>query len=123
MPRYTYPSLEERVASGIDRSGGVHACWHWTRGTDGNGYGTISVGSRSSRRMFRVHRVAWEIEHGPIPEGICVLHHCDTPLCCNAVDTEHHLFLGTQQDNLVDMKQKGRKRVPSGDSHWKRRPK
>jgi len=52
-----------------------------------------------------VHRAAWEIVNGPIPSGLCVLHRCDNRACFN-VD---HLFLGTQEDNMADMKAKGRR--------------
>lgn len=50
------------------------------------------------------HRVVWESEHGPIPEGLCVLHHCDNPPCIRL----SHLFLGTKGDNNRDRTEKRR---------------
>lgn len=55
------------------------------------------------------HRAAWRIARFAIPEGMCVLHHCDNRLCCNP----NHLFLGTHSDNSRDMVAKGRQ--ASGD--------
>jgi hypothetical protein len=77
-------------------------CIEWTRATNTQGYGVIRIDSAN----LLVHRAAWAIANGPIPEGMCVLHACDNPLCHN-VD---HLFLGTRQENLADMRRKNRQR-------------
>jgi hypothetical protein len=50
------------------------------------------------------HRIVWEENNGPIPEGEWVLHRCDNPPCVNP----DHLFLGTRSDNMVDCTMKGR---------------
>jgi hypothetical protein len=56
------------------------------------------------------NRVSWALHFGQIPDGLFVLHKCDTPLCVNP----DHLFLGTQSDNLRDMARKNR------DANWQR---
>jgi hypothetical protein len=66
-----------------------------------NGYGQVRVGRGP---LLRVHRLLYEEEHGPIPEGHVVRHACDNPPCCNL----DHLVLGTQTDNMADMNQRGR---------------
>jgi hypothetical protein len=48
-------------------------CWIWAAQADKDGYGKLTWGGVSSR----AHRVAWELTHGAIPEGLFVLHHCD----------------------------------------------
>jgi hypothetical protein len=50
------------------------------------------------------NRVAYIVTYGPIPDGMFVCHRCDNPPCCRP----DHLFLGTQRENLADMKRKGR---------------
>ncbi len=80
----------------------VDACWLWTASTV-KGYGQIGAGGTGGR-MLKAHRVSWEIHKGQIPDGMGVLHSCDTPLCVNP----KHLFLGTTIDNNMDMVEKGR---------------
>ncbi|GAB4297073.1 MAG: hypothetical protein Kow0096_14910 [Thiohalomonadaceae bacterium] len=57
-------------------------------------------------KMVRVHRLAYELTKGEIPDGMVVCHKCDVPRCVNP----HHLFVATQADNLEDSRQKGRAR-------------
>ena len=90
-------TVEERLKARLvqDPSG----CWIWM-GCVRKGYGQISV----KGKMKNVHRVTWELTHGPIPKGVFVLHHCDVRPCANP----DHLFLGTNTDNMRDMNAKGR---------------
>lgn len=75
-------------------------CWEWTGSRRTDGYAQLEIGGH----MYRVHRIMWEMRHGPIPEGMLVCHHCDNPPCINP----DHLFLGTYADNLHDCIRKGR---------------
>ena len=56
---------------------------------------------------LRVHRLLGrdgEEAHGPIPDGLLVLHSCDNPSCVNP----DHLRVGTQAENIQDRDAKGR---------------
>lgn len=75
-------------------------CLEW-QGHTLRRYGQIGVGTR---QLKYTHRVAWELTHGPIPDGMMVCHRCDNPPCCNP----DHLFLGEPIDNTTDMIAKGR---------------
>jgi hypothetical protein len=52
------------------------------------------------------HRVIWIHNKGDIAKGQCIRHKCDNGMCVN-ID---HLELGTRQDNINDMVQRGRAR-------------
>src|SRR3990172_10554443 len=93
----------------------VNACWEW-RGTRlPRGYGQVRIPGRISPML--VHRRVWELIHGPIPIGMCVLHQCDNPPCFNP----RHLRLGTIADNNHEMRLKSRARggVFKGKRWWK----
>jgi hypothetical protein len=86
------------------------ACWEWTGSIRAEGYGVM--GYPNSRGSEQAHRVSWEINVGPIPPGLFVLHRCDNRRCVRAElnPATSHLFVGTQRDNLLDMARKGRHR-------------
>lgn len=69
-------------------------CWHWTKCKFSNGYGAV----QRNGKCEGCHRVAWECFKGPIPDGMMVLHRCDTKDCFNP----DHLFIGTGSDNVQD---------------------
>ena len=71
-------------------------CWIWNGPSTARGY--------PCRNRQRLHRVAYEWANGPIPEGMVIMHKCDTPLCVNPA----HLEAGTYLDNWQDMLDKGR---------------
>lgn len=89
-------------------------CWLWLQAYATDGYGWAFYGPYR-RGGIRAHRAAWEIFNGPIPEGMVVCHKCDTPACANP----QHLFLGTPQENTLDMVRKGRHVVPNKDTSQK----
>ena len=100
-----FMSLEEKIQSMLDPPN-ERGCrlWRGFRRLGGyahpEGYATIAI----DHRQRPVSRVLWELRHGPIPEGLNVLHKCDTPPC----GEETHFFLGTHADNVADMVAKGR---------------
>lgn len=82
-------------------------CWLWTGKFLKNRYGIIKDSQtpfKSKTKKWFAHRLSYRIHFGLIPNKLQVLHHCDTPACVNP----KHLFLGTQKDNMADMKLKGR---------------
>jgi hypothetical protein len=103
----------ERFWSKVDKSG---ACWLWTTGRTGDGYGAFYVRRDGRDYLVRAHRFSYELAHGPIPEGAVVRHSCDTPLCVNPA----HLLIGTVADNNADMHERSRINPPRGDAHWSR---
>ena len=53
-------------------------CLLWTGARKGaGGYGRICV----ERRIIGAHRFAWELVHGPIPDGLVLDHLCCVPAC------------------------------------------
>lgn len=97
---------------------GDSGCLEYRGNRNAMGYGVMWF---KGRRGTLVHRVAWTLAHGPIPGGMNVLHHCDNPPCIKTEGDgqwpEGHLFLGSRDDNMADMKAKGRRSRWLDDTH------
>lgn len=104
LGHYGTRDIRKRFWEKVSKSDG---CWEWT-GSRPNGYGEI----RFNRKMVKAHRLSWMFSFGRIPEGLCILHKCDNPRCVRP----SHLFVGTQQDNNTDKKEKGRCNPNRGES-------
>jgi len=87
----------ERFKEKTKRSG---ECIIWTGKISAQGYGYFYYFGK----YVRAHRWAYALANGTIPAGLFVCHKCDNRKCVKL----DHLFLGTHQDNMDDMKRKGR---------------
>lgn len=90
----------DRFWSKVDQ-GDSEECWPWIGSklkARGN-YGQINI----KYKILYAHRVAWEIENGPIPSGFLICHTCHNPPCCNPA----HLYAGTYGDNGHDAAVRG----------------
>lgn len=89
-------------------------CWLWIgakTGGDRGGYGNFALGGRNRG----AHIIAYTLMYGPIPEGLCVCHSCDNPICVRPT----HLSLKTHKGNMDDRDSKGRLNPARGEAHWK----
>jgi hypothetical protein len=80
--------FEERITK-------TSTCWLWTGSKNSYGYGIILM---PGSRPVRAHRYAYEKWVGHIPEGLVVMHICDTPACVKP----SHLRVGDRSDNNRD---------------------
>lgn len=69
-------------------------CIEWIACLNTTGYGSFW----HKGRWATASRVAYEITHGEIPFGLCVLHKCDNRKCVNP----DHLYIGTKKQNMQD---------------------
>lgn len=82
-------------------------CWEWQKKRDQRGYGRLTIRINKKHKKAFVHRYAYELFVGPIPDGLIICHHCDNPPCCNP----DHLYAGTHADNTADKIARGRFRT------------
>lgn len=100
-------NLLTRFWSKVDKNGPVMPymntpCWVWQGQRDRKGYGRFYFGSTG---RVAAHRLAYELENGPVLNELFACHHCDNPPCVNP----DHIFPGTNLDNSMDAIKKGRR--------------
>lgn len=114
VARYPLPKKPQRLGSTDGSAEGRKIpCLIWDMGKSGNGYGKIYVNGL----QHQAHRWAYQFTFKTQLGRSNVCHSCDNPSCINP----HHLFAGTQKDNLSDMRAKGRERKvgPKGNRNPK----
>ena len=78
-------TLAERLMGKIEVQS--NGCWHWMGHITKKGYGKIILyGSTNAL----VHRVSYEVNVGPIPEGKQIDHKCHKPAECDGGNTCLH---------------------------------
>lgn len=95
-------TLQERFDKyiGLKQQNG---CILWNGFLDNKGYACLG--------NIKAYRLSYELFRGAFNKSLFVCHKCDNPQCINP----NHLFLGTHQENMDDMKIKGRGHL--GEKH------
>jgi len=90
----SYPLTDSDVKRFWSKVNKSDTCWLWTNVPAKNGYGYLGVGGRSGRNI-QAHRIAYELAHGPIPDGLHIDHLCRVRNCVNP----SHLEAVTNREN------------------------
>lgn len=100
MGHKTKIPIENKFWAKVPSNKDSNECWEWLGTKSSDGYAELKY----KRKHIRANRIMWEMVNGQIPNGMIICHRCDNPACVNP----HHLFLGTQMDNMHDKIAKGR---------------
>lgn len=110
MPRLKTKPLpfmgEPQIARFHRKHSTGEGCWEW-QGATRRGYGVFSLNGVD----FVASRVALAIATGFDPGDKIACHSCDNPSCVNP----HHLWEGSDLDNVRDMLTKGRGKFQIGN--------
>ena len=92
-----YMSPEDRFWARV-KQGKPDECWPW-QGSCKNGYGTFRVDGKD----ILVHRFAYALKYGQLPDDMMGTHKCNNRSCCNW----DHIKPGNNLSNMQDRKTAG----------------
>ena len=84
---------------------GTDDCWLWEGCKWGKDYGSGWINGHKDG----AHRVAYQLFVGEIPDGLEVMHSCNTPMCVNP----KHLSLGTHAQNMAQTAKRRKSMSPA----------
>lgn len=112
-------AVTEKVAARFRKkvAAGRFGCLLWCGARDGRGYGMF----RMDGRTRRAHRIAWEFERGPIPDGMHIDHFLMNDLatrqqCSTSCINPDHLRLASVRDNILASDVSRAQRILNGRS-------
>lgn len=88
-----YRDDEARFWSKVEKS---ETCWNWQASKVHAGYGHLGIQGKT----IQAHRYSYELQNGPIPEGMEIDHICHNPACVNP----KHLRVVTPKQNQENKK-------------------
>ncbi len=96
----TRPTTEDRFWAKVDKNGplppirpDLGPCWLWKGKLTRKGYAQFSIkngypGHPQGWEPVAAHRFAYELQVGPIPDGLCIDHLCFVRHCMNGAHLE-----------------------------------
>ena len=100
------------VTRRVEVEEGLLGCWQWL-GALARPDGRALAHDPDRGRPTQAARIAWQLSHHPVPDGLQVLHLCDHPWCVRPT----HLVLGSQAANTADRLRKKWVRISSRPRH------
>lgn len=84
--------IEDPVDRFYKRVSKTDGCWNWMGYRMATGHGQFGI----RNKLLLVHRYSYEINIGPIPEGMEIHHTCENPSCVNPA----HLQAVTRRQHM-----------------------
>ena len=106
MSYYKQDEFENYFWNRFDKT---DSCWLWKgRLKQPHNYGTV----QKDHKTIYIHRMAYTLTFGEIPDNLVVRHNCHVRHCGNPA----HLEVGTQAENIQDSVKDAR--FPKGENHY-----